>query len=87
MPPDTIAEDYALSARYLTERYLVEFPPAELSAEGLTWQDYQAQSCPPEAMLKVLQYLEERYGGVEAYVRAIGLTQDQVDSLRKALVE
>ncbi len=87
VPPDTIAEDYALSARYLTERYLAEFPPAELSAEGLTWQDYQAQSCPPEAMLKVLQYLEERYGGVEAYVRAIGLTQDQVDSLRKALVE
>ena len=47
----------------LREGYLAEFPPAELSAEGLTWQDYQAQSCPPEAMLKVLQHLEERYGG------------------------
>ena len=87
VPPDTIAEDYALSARYLRDRYVAEFAPPELSPDEFTWQDYQAQFCPPEVMLTTLEHLEERYGGAEAYVRAIGLTQEQVDSLRWALVE
>ena len=84
--PQTIAEDYSLSAPYLWERHLNWDPPPEESPKELTWQGYQARYCPPEAMLKVLQHLEGQYGGVEEYVRAIGLTQDQIDSLRKALV-
>ena len=86
VPAETIAEDYGLSAPYLRERYLAELAPPELSPEEFTWQDYQAESCPPEAMLEMLEHLEDEYGGVQGYLRAVGLTQDQVESLRDALV-
>ena len=33
-------------------------------------------------MLRTLQPVNERYGGVEAYLRSIGLTRDQVSSHR-----
>ena len=87
VPPETIAEDYGLSAPFLWQRYLDSDPPPEESPRMFTWQDYQARYCPPEAMLKVLQHLEVQYGGVDGYVRSIGLTEDQIDSIRKALVE
>ena len=76
----TIAEDYALTARYVVGRF-ADAPPEH------TWQEYQKEFCPPDAMLRVVQHLEERYGGVRRYVRAIGLSQEQVDSLQNALVE
>ena len=87
VPEETIAEDYALSARFLLDRYFTEEAPPGVSASNYTWEDYQRENCPPESMLDTLSYLGERYGGVEGYVRAIGLTQDQIDSLRAALVE
>ncbi len=85
--PETIAQDYSLSGPYLWERYLNWDPPPEESPKELTWQGYQARYCPPEAMLKVLRHLEAQYGGVNGYVRSIGLTEDQIDSLRSALME
>ena len=38
-------------------------------------------------MLKVLDYVNERYGGVEAYVRTTGLRPGQIESIRIALVD
>ena len=84
VPAETIVEDYALSARYLIDMYFAEYESPE---EDFTWQQYQQKYCPPVVMEKTLQHLEERYGGVETYVRAIGLTKDQVNSLRNALVQ
>ena len=52
-----------------------------------TWRDYERDHCPPEAMLDTLSYVEERYGGVEAYVMGAGMTREQLDGLRNALVE
>ena len=52
-----------------------------------TWEQYQAEFCPPEGMIKVLEYLDDRYGGIEDYVRAIGLSSAQIENLRNALVE
>ena len=86
VPEETIAEDYALTARYLVDRYVAESAPREASGEEYTWQDYEAEFCPQGAMLKTLRHLNERYGGVESYVRSIGLTHDQVSSLRNALL-
>ena len=82
--PEIIAEDYTLSARYLINLFLAE---AESPDENLTWEACQQKYCPPEVMLLMLQHLEKRYGGVEGYSRTIGLMQDQIDSLRNALVE
>ena len=87
VPADVIAEDYALSARYLLERYFAEQAPPDLSADDYTLEDYRRDYCPPEAMLKVLDYVDERYGGIEPYARTIGLTDGQIDGIRAALVE
>ena len=85
VPADTIAEDYALTARFLHARYLEAHP--DVSAEDYTWQDYQRASCPPETMLGVLRHVDDRYGSVEGYARAIGLIDEQIESLREGLVE
>ena len=85
VPRETIAEDYALSARYLVARHLDMYP--EISAADYTWQQYQDEFCSPEVMLKTLDHLDKHYGGVEGYVRAVGLTTEQIESLRSALVE
>ena len=85
VPAETIAEDYGLTARFLHARYLEANP--DVSAEDYTWQDYQNASCPPESMRGVLRHLDDRYGGVEGYARTIGLTPEQIESLREGLVE
>ena len=85
VPDETIAEDYALTSRFLVNMRLDEQP--DLSGAGYTWQQYQRENCPPEVMLRTLERLKELYGGVEGYVRAIGLTAEQIDTLRRAFVE
>ena len=85
VPAETIAEDYGLTARFLHARYLEAHP--DMSVEDYTWQDYQRANCPPETMLGVLRHLDDRYGGVEGYVSAIGLTDEQIESLRDGLVK
>ena len=86
VPAETIAEDYALTARYLVGRYVAENAPREASGGEYTWRDYEAEFCPQGAMLRTLRHLNERYGGAEAYVRSMGLSQDLVSSLRNALL-
>ena len=82
---ETIAGDYALSARYLVRRYREEILGGEESSP-CTWEDAQREWCPPERMLEMMSYLEREHGGIERYVRATGLRSDQVASLRGALV-
>ena len=87
VPEETIAADYTLTAEYRNYAYLDSNPeplgvgPADFNVEG-----YRAQSCPPEVMLDTLRYLDERYGGVEAYVRSTGVTGNDISVLRAALV-
>ena len=86
VPTTTIVEDYALSAQYLVGTYLEE---ARQRAEknGVSWEWFQHQViCPPEFMHTTLHYLDERYGGIAAYVRAIGLSDTQCLRLQEALV-
>jgi protein-tyrosine phosphatase len=82
----TIVADYALSAQYLVGTYLEE---ARQRAEknGVSWEWFQHQViCPPEFMHTTLQYLDERYGGIAAYVHAIGLSDTQCIRLQEVLV-
>ena len=85
VPYEVIARDYSLSGRFLLARYLDDNP--EISAREITWQEYQARTCPPGIMLGVLGDLDERHGGVEEYARAIGLGDSQIEALREAVVE
>ena len=44
-------------------------------------------SCLPETMILALEFLDEEYGGVEGYVRKIGLVDAQIQRLRSKFVE
>ena len=87
VPTETIVEDYGLSARYRFEAYLASPNDPDGASRVNTWQEFQARECPPQAMLLALQHLEDRYGGVQAYLRTIGLTDEQIESLRTAALE
>ena len=87
VPAATIVEDYALSSQYLGDPYLEE-ARQRAAHHGIPWKWYQHTIiCPPEFMHTTLQYIDERHGGIVAYVRSIGLSQEQCARLRYALVE
>ncbi len=88
VPEETIAADYTLTAEYRNYAYLNSNPePLGMGPTDFTLEGYRAQSCPPEVMLDTLDYLGERYGGVEPYVRSIGVTDSDIAALRVALIE
>ena len=77
---DLIAADYALTARYNIQSTLR--PESHIRS----WQDYEAAYCPPEVMHQSLQHLTSIYGGVESYMRDIGVTGRQIERLRSYLL-
>ena len=91
VPHETIAEDYALSARFLLDRYLDLLATGEMRTERplaeITWQTYRDEFCPQGAMLRVLQHLDDRYGGLKSYARSIGVTPAEIEAIRTGLVE
>lgn len=86
VPVETIADDYALSAP-LTVSLIAEIR-ATLIRLGYDIARFDRLSpAPREAMISTMAHLNERYGGVEAYLAAIGLTAAQRDGLRRLLLE
>ncbi len=83
VPEQTIIADYSLTARFSIDSYRQD-PAADPAIR--TWEDYQRQICPPETMRLVLDHLEQRYGGVEPYMRQIGLSEESIRRLRDTLV-
>ena len=85
VPRETIAADYALSDSYLQPLYdellAVVDDPAERERRALQYRS------PPESILAVLDHLDARYGGVAAYLRAAGVTNEQLERIRVRLVE
>ena len=80
---ETIAADYALSEERLRPRHEAWFEAAE-SEEELARLRRIAQT-PVGAMIGVLEELERRYGGVEGYLRAGGLTDEELELARARL--
>lgn len=73
VPRATVAEDYALTATCLGplhDTFLAHGPGAraDREAELARWLPRA------EIVVATLSHLDERYGGVEAYLRAVGLT-------------
>lgn len=82
--PEVIAADYAL-----TEARLADADRAYL--ERVTDPDTREimralQATPASNMTTVLDHLNTRYGGAEAYLRSGGMTTDQLERLRSRLV-
>ena len=86
VPRERIVEDYALSARFLYGSTVV--PPDGSGANEIPpYEEYQAMWCPPAAMGMTLDHLESKYGGIEAYVKSVGVEDATVSRIRDALVE
>ena len=80
VPAATIAADYGLTARY-------SFDPDSENSKVRTEDSYRDHVCPPAGMSLVLEYLDREYGGVEGYMRAIGLTDGDLSALRSRLLD
>jgi protein-tyrosine phosphatase len=85
VPEETIAEDFALTARFSYAAHLEKHP--EHSADSYTMEDHQAKVCRPDTMLAVLRTLQERYCGAIGYARDIGVSEEEMEALRDALLE
>ncbi len=85
VPRETIIEDYGLTAKYLVRRYYENNP--DVSPEEYTWQHYQRDVCHPNSMSVTLDHLDANYGGVEGYLRAVGITDEQLAAIREAMIE
>jgi protein tyrosine/serine phosphatase len=78
-----IAADYAISEERLRPRHDAWLAQAETEEERQRIRRISAT--PAEAMMGVLEELERRYGSVEAYLQAAGVTTDELDRIRERL--
>ena len=76
--PEVIAADYAVSAQNLREGYLKRY--ADTSPARIL----EILRCPEEGSHRMLAFLESA-GGIQAYLRGIGLTAEEVHRLRARL--
>ena len=87
VPADTIVDDYALSAHGLRRWILAEGIPDSLVGKDFNLDEPPQFLAPPEAMERTLQHLSDKYGGIEPYVRHIGLTDAQINDIRNMMRE
>lgn len=78
-----IAEDYALTLE--RRRPIYEQLVAERGEANLGFWDKLNMT--PDMMAQTLAYVDERYGGMEAYLRAGGLSDDDMARVRARLRE
>jgi len=83
--PDSIVEDYSLSANVYAEMNDHQAMVGALSQRSLDPKTFLG--APPEVMADTLAAIEENYGSVEGYCDWIGFGAAQRDKLRKALLE
>ncbi|MEO5952251.1 MAG: tyrosine-protein phosphatase [Chloroflexia bacterium] len=83
---DAIAQDYALSEVMLEPGYQ-EWVQQQVKLHGAPPPDkpWQAQTR-PETMYALLDYLDRQYGGAEGYLYAAGVTQNEIEQIRKHLI-
>ena len=80
---EQIASDYALSEQRLRPRH--ETWIAEAGTEAERERVRRIIATPAESMLGVLTELERRYGGVDGYLRAGGVGDEELELLRTRL--
>jgi protein-tyrosine phosphatase len=83
VPVDQIAADYALSEDRLRPRHDKWIGAAQSDAERKQLE--RIAQCPPEAIVQVFAELERRYGSVEDYLRAAGVSDEELELARARL--
>jgi protein tyrosine/serine phosphatase len=84
VPTEAVAEDYALSGPVVGP--LVDNWIAAAEDEHERVFRIRVSAAPAEGLRRVLDKLEERWGGEEAYLRAVGVTGADIERLRARLV-
>ena len=87
VPDEIIIADYALSAHGLRRWALAQGIPDSLTHLDFTLEEPPEALAPPEAMEQTLKHLNDQYGGIESYVRHIGLTDAHIADIRNMLRE
>ena len=96
VPAETIVKDYSSSATYLWRRIpdraagkRLRLDPAEFddSEEYREAFETERNIAPPKAMRASIEHLEREYGGVRPYLTGAGVTEDELERLRVAMVE
>ncbi len=82
---ETVAADYALSGPRLATTLERTWPDDPGAGEAERRSRDRASRSPHDAMLRVLEELERRHGGVEGYLRAAGLDDERIERLRRRL--
>ncbi|MBZ0296676.1 MAG: tyrosine-protein phosphatase [Anaerolineae bacterium] len=86
VPAETIAQDYAMSYELLADRIEAwRIYNLENGIDSSTFDEKNRSR--PETMLATLDYLDSHLGGIESYLRAIGLSDTAMNTLRTHLVE
>ena len=78
VPDEVVAKDFGLSTTYLNEPDLTE---DDLKKPGA----YQKGSA-PETMMLTLEFLRDRYGGVEGYLDDQGVSVSEIESIREKIL-
>lgn len=80
VPEDTICADYALTSCFLSSADAEQ--PADPKQPG-----YYLRGCAPKTMALTLAFLQDRFSGVEGYLRHLGITEQQLHRIRAKLRE
>jgi protein-tyrosine phosphatase len=87
VPAETIVADYALSAENLRGEFTEE-TRRRVTVAGRDWEKYQRLLISPEEFMRdLLAHLDARYGGVQQYLRTIGIDGEELAILRDMLTE
>ena len=96
VPPETIVEDYSSAATYLWRRIpdreagtRLRLDPEGFDASEEFQQAFETERniAPPHAMRASIEHLDREYGGVRPYLTGAGVTEDELERLRAAMVE
>jgi protein-tyrosine phosphatase len=82
VPAEHIAADYGETDRQLARQYEVWIREAEPDKRNAFRDELR---CPPERILGILEHLERKWGGVEGYLEASGMTPANMDRLAAKL--
>ena len=86
VPNETIAEDYAITGKYLLSRHIMGQAKIGNDVSNMPWEEYRDIACPPTIMQATLEYIQQTYGSVEKYVCKIGLSGKQIENIKKAML-
>ena len=82
VPREHIAADYAETDLQLANQYEAWIKEAEPDKREAFRDELQ---CPPERILGVLDHLHQKWGGVQGYLEASGMTPADIDRLSTKL--